>query len=378
MKKLFIFLIIVSFKQTIFSQGVKIGGTGDPDATAILEIDGGSGKGFLLPRMTSTSMNALNATDGMVVYNSTDASIYLRKNGAWQKIAEGNAGGGGFTLPLVAGQNFSGYMLDLTNTSTNTFSGAIRGYSENGAGIIGGSYSGRGGYFSSATGHALITGVGNVGIGTPSPMARMHAAWNLSELLQLENTSPLVAGMQVRELFKIGSYYTGGIGTTGQTQTSARLSFYTGTGVSTSSFGERMSILNNGNVGINNITPLARLDVNGKTILNQNFDNAAVEIKGAIKVSGSVPAAFVVHVPPISSGDGFPTPSFNLTIDNPACNGKPAAMLFVTMQANAANKGQTVVVKYDFAIAKWKLFPDGFEQLALAPDTYFNVLVIDK
>jgi len=377
MKKIIILLFVFSINQTIFSQGVKIGGTGDPDATAILELDGGSGKGLLLPRMTTNSMNALNAANGMIVYNSTDASIYLRKSGSWQKIAEGNAAGGGFTLPLTTSLNLSGSaVLDLTNTGTGTSSAAIKGFSENGNGIVGNSNTGIGGYFSSTTGNALITGTGKVGIGTSTPIAKMHASSNSNELLQLENTNALAAGSSVKQLFRNGSYYTGAIGTTGESIATARLSFYTSAWFAAASLTERMSILDNGNVGINTITPAAKLDVNGKTILKQAAgENAAVEIKGAIKVSGSAPAAFSITSPPNQIVYGVPVPIPSLTIDNPACNGKPNAMLFVTVNAEV---GQTVSVKYDIVTAKWVIFPDYYQLGFIIPNTTFNVLVIDK
>ena len=370
MKKIFILLFVLTIQQTIFSQGVKIGGTGDPDATAILELDGGAGKGLLLPRMTTTAMNGSNAANGMIVYNSTDGSIYLRKNSTWQKIAEGIAGGGGFTLPLVSTQNVPEYLFDLTNAGTDVASGAIKGFSESGKGIVGNSNTGDGGYFSSTTGNALVTGTGRVGIGTSTPMVKMHASSNSIDLLQLENTNALNAGVKVKQLFRTGNYYTGAIGTTGQSISTARLSFYTSAWFAASGLLERMSILDNGNVGIGTTAPVGKLEVSGKTILNQSVDNAAVEIKGAIKVSGSAPAAFVVVGPGIND---FPVPF--VTIDNPACNGKPNAMLFVTLNSEV---GQTLTVKYDAVLAKWKIAADKLELGNILPNAKFNVLVIDK
>jgi hypothetical protein len=38
---------------------------------------------LLLPRMTTTQRDALTATDGMVLYNSTTNKVQVRENGAW-------------------------------------------------------------------------------------------------------------------------------------------------------------------------------------------------------------------------------------------------------------------------------------------------------
>src|SRR5215212_4663555 len=98
MKKIFFLLIIIITQNALYAQGVKIGGTGNPDEHAILELDGSSGKGLLLPRLTAAQMNAMAAPDGMIIYNTTDGSIYLRKNAAWVMVAANN-NNGGFSLP---------------------------------------------------------------------------------------------------------------------------------------------------------------------------------------------------------------------------------------------------------------------------------------
>ena len=51
MKKICILLLIIITQQTVYAQGVKIGGSGSPDAYAILDLDGSAGKGLLLPRV---------------------------------------------------------------------------------------------------------------------------------------------------------------------------------------------------------------------------------------------------------------------------------------------------------------------------------------
>ncbi len=350
MKKIFFILIIIIAHHSLFAQGVKIGAAGNPDQHAILELDGSAGKGLLLPRMTGAQMNGMAAPDGMIVYNTTDGSIYLRKSAAWVVVAANN-NNGGFSLPLTASHNVDdGYVLNLTNTSVNGVNGAIKGYSStSGYGIHGSSFTGIGGYFKSDLGPALVTGTGNVGIGTAMPVAKIHAVNSNSSLLQLENTNVLNPGQNVRAFFKTGSFYTGGIGTTGIGSLSARMSFFSGVTSNSASMIEKMSLLDNGNFGINTTTPASKLEVNGKSTFNQGADNAAVEIKGNIKVSGVNAPAFTVTL--IGGNTDL------IVIDNPSCNGDPNAMLFVTQTFGMLVPYE---VKYDGALQKWTIWTAGY------------------
>jgi hypothetical protein len=60
---------------------VKIGSTGSPNSNAVLELDGGTNKGLLLPRLSNTQLTALTtAPDGLIVYNTTDGFyIYVKR-----------------------------------------------------------------------------------------------------------------------------------------------------------------------------------------------------------------------------------------------------------------------------------------------------------
>lgn len=334
MKTLIAFLLSSLLFLTTSAQGVKIGGSGLPEATAILELDGGGNKGFLMPRLDQTQMAALsNAPNGMVIYNTTDASLYLRKNSAWQKLAEGN-GAGGFSLPYTGTHNLSAaYTFDLTNSSAT--GGAL-------AGRAGGS--GAGGFFTSASGPALLTGNGNVGIGlsTPAypltlasnsngfvqkgssvevgtavsafagylktftnhplhfatnngpsqmvlsvdgslalgtalPFSKLHIKAATDNLQLLENANTLASDVQAMTYFKTGASYTGAIGTVGTSSTAARLGFWTSATSSPALLDERLSIADNGNVGINNSSPSQKLDVNG-----------SARVTGSLQVNGSL------------------------------------------------------------------------------------------
>jgi len=165
--------VVVVFIYVSAVAQVKIGSAGSPNSNAVLELDGGTNKGLLLPRLTNTQIAALTtAPDGMIVYNTTDGFLYVRKSAAWQKISDAtNAGGGGFILPYN-GSSSSAFTAFRINSSTA--SDAITGYSESGTGIFGFSNTGTGAYFSSIAGRsALVTGAGNVGIGATDPDYRL-------------------------------------------------------------------------------------------------------------------------------------------------------------------------------------------------------------
>ncbi len=153
-------IILLAILPLFFFQSnaqVKIGSAGNPNSNAVLELDGGTNKGFLLPRISQPQMVALNAApDGLVIYNTTDNSIYLRKMGAWQKITDALDGNAGLTLPYsgAASSTAGNSIFRIQNTGA-------------GDGIMGESLgTGTGGFFNSVNGAALITGQGNVGIGT--------------------------------------------------------------------------------------------------------------------------------------------------------------------------------------------------------------------
>lgn len=62
--------------------GVTIGSSSAPTTSAVLDLVSTTGA-FLPPRMTTTQRDALTPTDGMILYNSTLATMQYRKAGAW-------------------------------------------------------------------------------------------------------------------------------------------------------------------------------------------------------------------------------------------------------------------------------------------------------
>lgn len=78
----FYFLFLVSYSQSV---GI---GTPSPNASAMLDISSTT-KGILIPRMSSTQMNAIaSPAAGLMVFNTTDSLFYVRKNSGWTKLVQ--------------------------------------------------------------------------------------------------------------------------------------------------------------------------------------------------------------------------------------------------------------------------------------------------
>lgn len=105
----------------------------------------------------------------------------------------------------------------------------------------------------------------HVGIGTSTPLTKLHTSTDSENILILENSTALNTGNNTRMLFKTGSYYTGIIGTYGTGLATSRIGFSTFAHSNPGNLQERMSILDNGNVGINNTSPAYKLDITGST-----------------------------------------------------------------------------------------------------------------
>ncbi len=100
-----------------------------------------------------------------------------------------------------------------------------------------------------------ITDAGYTGIGTIDPQMPFHVSNNTSALALLENTQSLVAGVTAGLNFKTGTRYTGAIKTIGGNTAAARIGFFTYSDPLLSNLVERMSIQDNGLIGIGNTNP---------------------------------------------------------------------------------------------------------------------------
>ena len=115
-----------------------------------------------------------------------------------------------------------------------------------------------------------ITGAQNVGIGTPTPLMKLHIVKSDSAIFLLENTQALNTNVSTALYFKTGSGsfpYTGAIKTIGQSINQARVWLFTFADGSPNGLLERLSITDDGNVGIGTVAPAttALLDLTSTT-----------------------------------------------------------------------------------------------------------------
>ncbi|WP_346315873.1 hypothetical protein [Chitinophaga sp. YIM B06452] len=135
---------------------MKFGGTSDYRADAILELSS-TKKGFLLPRINATALAAPpldTAAPGMMIYNQTDNSIYIRKKT------------GPSTSAWVALQEVSGAGATWSFTGNNNINPAINYLgSSNAQPLI---------FKTNNTEAARIAANGRIGIGTAAPTTLLH------------------------------------------------------------------------------------------------------------------------------------------------------------------------------------------------------------
>lgn len=172
--------------------------------------------------------------------------------------------------------------------------------------------------------HLYNTNAGNIGIGLSNPTSKLTIRHNASNMLSLTSSNSLGIGVTNSIIFGGSNYSTGLISTIGTSTLAARMAFSTGTSfISGALFmQERLSIANNGYIGINQVSPQATLDIGG-----------------GIRFSGTHPSAFVLTVTNgvntynsefmLNSGVND---NYYLKLDHPRCNSNPNAIIMVTPQ----------------------------------------------
>jgi hypothetical protein len=163
----------------------KIGGTpAAPDASAVLELDGGNSRGLLLPRMRKMDIDAiLNPAEGLTIYATDEQAVYLRRSNNWVKM---NADADVISIPYYRQFDHSGTpVFGIANTANNGVAihgqsigngYGVRGFTQTGIGLNGISQnlSGVGGYFANNEGGRSLVSLNKTGIGTVSPDVLLH------------------------------------------------------------------------------------------------------------------------------------------------------------------------------------------------------------
>lgn len=96
---------------------------------------------------------------------------------------------------------------------------------------------------------------GEVGIGTTTPQATLHVAGALEERLRIENPAALAVNTTTSMYFRNGNFFTGAIKTIGTNTNAARLGFFTSATAASNEMSERVSITDNGMLGVGTVTP---------------------------------------------------------------------------------------------------------------------------
>lgn len=104
-----------------------------------------------------------------------------------------------------------------------------------------------------------------IGVNTTIPLMQLDVRSSDSAALLLFNTQPFSDSEKTALYFRAGSNYTGAIKTHVQSAGNqyARLGFFTYSLSNANALKERMSILDNGYVGINTVSPTSNLEVDG-------------------------------------------------------------------------------------------------------------------
>lgn len=88
MKRIIYLIPALILPVFIWAQNVGIG-TSTPHTSALLDINSSS-KGLLIPRMNTSQINSiLTPANGLMIYNTDDTSLYIRRNGQFTKFAYG-------------------------------------------------------------------------------------------------------------------------------------------------------------------------------------------------------------------------------------------------------------------------------------------------
>ena len=120
---------------------------------------------------------------------------------------------------------------------------------------------------------SLVALTQNIGIGESNPAAKLQVKATDSAALIVQNGTSSGLNVKTGLFFKTGIYYSGAIASIGSAATH-RLAFYTFGGSLVSSLKERLTILDDGKIGINNPAPVAQLDIAGNLRIADGTEGA--------------------------------------------------------------------------------------------------------
>jgi hypothetical protein len=139
--------------------------------------------------------------------------------------------------------------------------------------------------------HPDFTFSQNIGIGIDPPIMKFHILNPGSDILLIENSTTLGAGITSAMYFKTGNGgfpYTGAIKTIGSSSNEARLGLFSYASSTSPGLIERMSITNDGKVGINKTTPLNWLDINGNIAIGTTYSGTYNAPANGMLIEGNV------------------------------------------------------------------------------------------
>lgn len=224
MKKIITLLLPALFVSYLIAaqQGVGINIDGSvPDPSAMLDVKSNN-KGLLIPRMTSSEMEAIvSPALGLLVYETTSKAIWTYNGIAWKKLGDG---------------------IQWTTSSNNIYN----------------------------------SNSGNVGIGTNNPEAKLHLFGNM----RIDGTNPIIQFQQsaVNKGFLQLSGNNLRLGT--------NLGNTNGNFIVRMNGEERLFIDSTGKVGIGTTTPGAKLEVAGSVILNSGSPTLQFKKDGTGSIFG--------------------------------------------------------------------------------------------